>query len=201
MPARSWHRPAIALLLLMAACSPGSPAASGEVSATPSTGPSAGQAGSLPSGCGPIDVRGPSGESVVLDGMWLAEEHNANLPQTWWIRTLGDCLWGAGVAEGLFDSDAPGRVQTLRGTIGEDFVVDGEILQLATTGFEPILVQFYSPLRMFIEFDDDGTIVLREDREYGVPGPRCPDPTFSCLPVLVLRAEQTANETPDASAD
>jgi hypothetical protein len=206
MPARSWHRPAIALLLLVVGCSQGSPTASGDVSGAPSSGPSAGQAGALPPGCEPIDLRGPSGETLVLDGTWTAESHSSGLPKTWWIRTLGDCLWGAGAVGGpgdaaLFEIPTAGRLQTLRGTIGRDYVVEGEIVQVAMSEFAIGDERPYSPLRLLIDFDEDGTVVLREDREPSAEGPRCPDPTLFCLPVLVLRAEQTASETPDASAD
>jgi hypothetical protein len=41
-------------------------------------------------------------------------------------------------------------------------------------------------MRLFIEFEDDGEVVLREDRVLGLEGPRCLG-TTSCLPVLVLR--------------
>jgi hypothetical protein len=175
------------LTLLVSGCTLSSPAASIGPSAAPSAGGSGNEAGSLPPGCEPINVRSPSGERIVLDGEWVAEEHANNLPQTWWIRTLGDCLWGAGVVEDPSDSPSPGRVQTLRGTIGDDFVVEGEIVQVATAEFLPFTVPVYSPLRMLIEFDENGAVVLHEDRESGAPGPRCSDTTFYCLPVLVLR--------------
>jgi hypothetical protein len=200
MPGRRLGRPVIAVLALLAVgCSTGSPAASADPSVEPSAGASAGQAGDLPPGCEPIDIRGPSGVRVDLDGTWTAEAHTSSLPETWWIRTQGDCLWGAGAvgrsgdAE-LFESPDPGRVQIIRGTIGADFVMEGEIVQVGEPGFVPGAFRLWSPLRLFVEFADDGTIVLREDRVRGDPGPRCPEPTSFCIPILVLRP---AGETAD----
>jgi hypothetical protein len=138
-------------------------------------------------------LRDPTGDLITLDGTWVAETHTSSLPETWWISTLGDCLWGAGVvADDLFDSPDPGRVQTIRGTIGQDFVVEGEIVRVATPHFRSGFERTYSPLRLLIEFDDDGTWVLREDRVLGEPGPRCGEPTVFCIPVLVLRPADEA---------
>jgi hypothetical protein len=200
MPVRSWHFRAIALLVtLTVGCSAASPASSVVPSTQPTAGGSEGQAGDLPTGCEPAPaLKAPDGSTVILDGTWTAETHTSSLPETWWFRTVGDCLWGAGAvgARGdaeLFDSPDPGRVQTLRGTIGRDFVVEGEIIRVATPGFATGFERPYSPLRLLIEFDADGTVVLREDREYGVGGPRCGDPNVFCIPVLVLRpADESA---------
>jgi hypothetical protein len=180
-------------LLIIVGCSAGSSGPSIAPSAVPSAAGSGAEAGVLPPGCEPVNLRGPSGERIVLDGTWRAEEHSSSLPETWWIRTLGDCMWAAGALgssedAGLFNSGDPGRVQTIRGTIGSDFVVSGEIVRVATPDFAVGEQRIYSPLRLQIEFDEDGTVVLREDRVYGESGPRCGDPTIFCIPVLVLRS-------------
>jgi hypothetical protein len=182
----------IVLALLVAGCGTESPAPSGKASVLPSAEASAGLVGDLPPGCEPIAINGPDGQRAELDGTWTAEAHSSSLPETWWIRTRGDCLWGAGAvgrsgdAE-LFESPDPGRVQIIRGTIGGDFAVEGEIVQVATPGFVPGPFRLWSPLRLLIEFEDGGAIVLREDRVLGEPGPRCPEPTNFCIPILVLR--------------
>jgi hypothetical protein len=142
------------------------------------------------------ELHGPDGSTVNLDGTWTAETHTSSLPETWWIRTAGDCLWGAGAITGpdLLDNPLAGRVQTLRGKIGQDFVVEGEIVMVAMPQPAVGAERFFSPLRLRIQFDDDGTVVLREDREYGVVGPRCGDPSIFCIPVLVLRpADESAD--------
>jgi hypothetical protein len=170
-------------ILLLAACNA---LASAELSASASAAP----IGGLPPGCHAIDLRGPSGARIVLDGRWLEDAADARM--TWWIRTQGDCVWGAGhiediSPEGSFDA-RPDQVQSLAGHVGSAFVITGEIIWLAalppgTTGTP----SWYSPLRMLIEIDDAGEITLREDREPGVTGPRCPDPSGFCPAPLVLR--------------
>jgi hypothetical protein len=199
MPVRPRGRfGAVLLALLVCACGASTtPSSLADASPSPSAAGPSGEDGSLPQGCQPIDINAPTGEPIALDGEWVAEEHTSSLPETWWILTLGDCLWGAGAIGGteLFEGPDRGRVQTIRGKIGRDFVVEGEIVEVGTQapGFNPLPSSAWSPLRLFIEFEDDGTIVLREDRVRGEPGPRCPEPTYSCIPVLVLRpAEETA---------
>jgi hypothetical protein len=136
-------------------------------------------------------LRGPDGERIVLDGPWV-EVDDVGAPMTWWIRTQGDCVWGNGQVE---DVPPPGEfggrpdlVQSLSGVLGSDFVITGEILNLGDLplGQARSLVP-YSPLRMFILFDDLGEITLHEDREPMVRGPRCPDPVVYCPDPLVLR--------------
>jgi hypothetical protein len=113
---------------------------------------------------------------------------------TWWIRTQGDCVWGAGYMEdpppeGTFEA-RPDHVQSLSGVLESDFVLTGEILLLGAlptfAGNQPR----YSPLRMFIEFDETGEVLLREDREPGISGLRCPDPGGYCpAPLLLQRVD------------
>ena len=176
----------LGLLLLMSGCGPStSPSPSDQPSASPSELAESG----LPPGCGPIELRGPSGERIELDGQWI-EIGDVAAPMTWWIRTQGDCVWGTGHIEGVGTEDPanprPSDVQTLSGVIGSDFVITGEILLLAPLPPLSLLRRPHSPLRMLIEFDAAGEITLREDREPGVSDPRCPDPVVACLAPLVL---------------
>jgi hypothetical protein len=77
------------------------------------------------------------------------------------------------------------------GRLGSDLIIDGEILRLGPYAPSDAARAIYSPIRLTVDFDDDGQVVLREDRVYGVAGPRCGDPVIFCIPVLVLRpAEQ-----------
>ncbi len=148
-------------------------------------------AGNLPPGCSPIDLRTPSGERIDLDGTW-AEQGTGGELMTWWIRTQGNCVWGAGYIdnvppEGTFEA-RPDHVQSLAGLLGTDFVITGEIIWLGAFPTEAQAAPSrYSPLRMFVEFDDAGEIFLREDREPGVTGLRCPDPSGFCPAPLVLK--------------
>ncbi len=96
-------------------------------------------------------------------------------------------MWGSGHVANMpphGSPEAPHTVQSLSGHVGTDFVITGEILFL---GPRPLgNLPPHSPLRMHIDFDDAGSFILREDREPGVTGPRCPDPTAYCPAPLVL---------------
>ena len=149
-------------------------------------------AGNLPPGCSPIDLRTPSGERIRLDGSW-AEVGTGGELMTWWISTQGNCVWGAGSIDdpppaGTFEA-RPDHVQSLRGLLGSDFVITGEIVWLGglPLGGAPGVPAVYSPLRMFVEFDEAGEIRLREDREPGATGLRCPEPSGFCPAPLVLQ--------------
>jgi hypothetical protein len=85
-------------------------------------------------------------------------------------------------------ANRPDHVQHLRGHIGTDFVIEGEIVLLGQTGFF-MAAPIYAPVQLLIEFEDGGEIVLREDRAYGVQGPRCVDTAGYCLRPLVLRLQ------------
>jgi hypothetical protein len=175
------------LALLVSGCTP---ADSASPSVQQSAIPSEEVAGNLPPGCEPIELRGPNGERIELDGIWT-EVGTEGEPTTWWIRTLGNCVRGAGHVEDIRpDGDfgaRPDHVQSLAGRIGSDFVISGEILWLAPLLPYPDNPPRYAVLRMLIQFDDAGEIILREDREPGVPGPHCPDPVSFCPPPLVLQ--------------
>ena len=107
---------------------------------------------------------------------------------TWRIKTQGTCIWGVGIVESVPYEEANdvGNVQTFRGHVGTDFVIDGEIVLMGpdVNFFRPPI---YSPVRLIIDFDANGQVSLLEDREPGVPGPRCIDPANACLRPLVLR--------------
>lgn len=78
-------------------------------------------------------------------------------------------------------------LQALRGIVDPSFVIEGELVEVAPMDMPgERAFPFVAPIRLLIEFDAGGAIVLREDREYGDPGPRCPDPAFHCLVPLVL---------------
>jgi len=184
---RSLVRAASVLLsiVLLAGCTPSTePSASFE----PSPSAASSGVGNRVPGCGPIELRAPSGELVVLNGVW--REDTESTPLTWWIRTEGDCVWGAGVVGDRAEGSVPPRphqVQSLNGTIGSDFWITGEIIWLGPTeSNEAGPLPRWAPLRMHIEFDETNQISLREDREPGVTGLHCPDPSGYCPDPLVL---------------
>ncbi len=181
-----WLRRAlIGAAIVVAACTP-SPA---PPTATPPTESLPAEVGNLPPGCDPIDLRTPSGQTVDLTGIWIQDEKEGRQPSKWWIRTLGDCIWGTGTYDDYTEDAFLTRadsVQVFQGRMGNDFVIDGTIVLLGSPPFFAV-VQFFAEVRIIIDFDDDGQIMLREDRAPGVQGPSCPDPVYYCPLPLLLR--------------
>jgi hypothetical protein len=180
----------LSALLTAAACTSSvEPQASEALSAVPTTGSAAG--GDLPPGCKPIDLRAPTGERIDLNGVWTEIGTVGGNPMTWWIRTEGDCVWGAGSVEEVppqGDAVRPGDVQSLAGRMGSDFVITGEIISLGLLPFgAPRDPPRYATVEVEIVFDDAGNITLHENRDPGVTGPRCPDPAGYCPAPLVLQ--------------
>jgi hypothetical protein len=157
----------------------GSPAESGEP-----------DAGNLPAGCEPIELRGPDGSPVELDGTWIDQSRDDAGQLTWWIRTEGDCLYGAATVDEVpeeGESMNPGTVLLYTGTIRPDFTIDGPMLHVGPVPAHAPLVPIYADVRLLIEFTDAGGIELREDRVPGVVtgGIRCIEQSF-CFPPLIL---------------
>lgn len=186
MAARTpWLRALIGAACLVAACTP-TPAP--PASAPPTESPAA-AVSNLPTGCEPIDLRSPAGEPVDLNGIWIQDDQESRQPSKWWIRTLGDCIWGTGIYDDYTEDPLFAlsfSVQGLQGRVGNDFVIDSTIVHL---GPHPALAlpQYLAEVRLLIEFDASGEITLREDRIPGVEGPRCPLSFNLCPAPLVLR--------------
>jgi hypothetical protein len=176
-------------VLLASACSSGPPSAAPSAlvesaSAEPTSPPATG----LPAGCNDIDMRVPStGEALDLEGTWFVDPADG-IPATWWTQPFGDCIWGTGIYDEIpegFTAEAA-SVQTMQGTINNDFTIDSTVVLL---GLHPEFVtpDLFAEVHWRIEFDDAGSVTLVEDREPGVAGPRCPDPVGYCPAPLVLR--------------
>jgi hypothetical protein len=111
----------------------------------------------------------------------------------WWIRSFGDCVFGTGIADEYTEETFFARsdmVQALRGNVRPDFSIDGSIALLGPTAPFTADRPLDAEVRILIVFDDAGGITLREDRERGVLGPRCPDPSNYCLAPLLLRPKE-----------
>jgi hypothetical protein len=177
----------LAGVLLIAGCAQASPqpsAASLPASPPESTAPG----GNLPPNCEPVELRGPDGTRVDLGGTWIDQSRTDAGQTTWWIRTLGNCLYGVGSVadvpeEGM--SANHGTVLHYTGTIQPDFTIDGPMLHLGPV--DALEVAVSEDVRFLIVLPDDGGIELHEDREMGVVtgGPRCVEQAF-CFPPLVL---------------
>jgi hypothetical protein len=179
-----WLRALIGAACVVAGCTP---SAAPQTSVPPSETPA--EVSNLPPGCEPIELRSPAGEPVNLNGIWIQDDNEGRFPSKWWIQTLGDCIWGAGIFDDYTEDPLvahPMAVQGLQGRVGNDFVIDSTIVLL---GPRPTMAlpQTLAEVRLLIEFDPAGQVTLREDRIPGVQGPRCPDPLVVCPQPLLLR--------------
>jgi hypothetical protein len=136
----------------------------------------------LPPGCQTIDLRGPDGSEVDLEGEWYDVSREDAAQMTWWIRTAGDCFYGVGTVPQGFDYSDSFSVQSYSGVIQSDFTIDGAFVHLGGHNDAETIAE-YVPATLLIEFEDDGTIAIREDREPNVPGPRCPRPEVCAAPL------------------
>lgn len=180
---RPWLWVLLGAACVIAACTP-TPAPA--TSVPPTESPTA--VGNLPLGCEPINLRSPAGETVDLNGIWIQDDKEGRRPSKWWIRTLGDCIWGTGIFDDYTEDEfaLSFSVQGLQGRVGNDFAIDSTIVLL---GPHPPSVgpEYLAEVRLLIDFDSAGEIILREDRIPGVQGPRCPEPLGVCPAPLVLR--------------
>jgi len=184
-PTSRLRRALIGAAIVVAACTP-SPA---PPTSTPPAESSAAEVGNLPPGCDPIDLRTTSGQTVDLNGIWIQDEIEGRQPSKWWIRALGDCVWGSGIYDTYTEDEFLSRsdsVQVLQGRVGNDFVIEGTIVLLGPHPAFAVL-QYHADVRIQIDIDSDGGITLREDRVPGLQGPRCPDPVGYCPAPLLLR--------------
>jgi len=188
-PQTAWLRALLGAAWVVAACTPISAPPS---SVLPSESPPA-EVSSLPKGCEPIDLRSPAGEAVDLNGIWIQDDQEGRQAAKWWIRTLGDCIWGTGIYDVYTEdpvSAQPFSVQGLQGRVGNDFVIDATIILLGPHAAP----QYLAEVQLRIEFDPAGEIILRENRTPGAQGPRCPDPVGYCpAPLLLRRSSRGGN--------
>jgi hypothetical protein len=184
----------VGLVAMAAGCSSpsGTPAATGE-----SSGPAESAqpvVGNWPPGCEAIPLVAPDGSEVELSGTWIDISRTDAAQMTWWIQAQGDCFYGTGTV-GEVPEEGPSMtsytVQTYTGTIRSDFTVDGRMIHLGPRPGFAGGEQIWAEVRLLIEFADDGTVQIREDRVAGeIDPPRCLDPVF-CLPPMVLVPRET----------
>jgi len=146
----------------------------------------------LPPECETIDLRTPAGERIDLTGEWADSGGElAGMFERTWLNQIGDCVYGS-VLGGAFVRDAElveASLTNLSGRIGSDFRIEFEVVMV----FQDTLFAFgeYSAMAMVIEWDDDGRIRLREDRDPGETASRCPQAALSCpAPVIWYRVDE-----------
>jgi len=157
--------------------------------------PSVNPARGLPPGCETIDLRSPTGERIDLTGEWAGSGGGlANTFERTWLNQIGDCVYGsvlggAFVREAEFAEFVEASLTNLSGRIGSDFRIEFEVVMV----FQDTQFAFgeYSAMAMVIEWDDDGRLRLREDREPGDRASRCVQANIGCpSPVIWYRVDE-----------
>jgi len=147
----------------------------------------------LPSGCAPIDLRDPDGARVELTGEWEAENPLTAPEEQVLLQQVGDCVWGT--VHGVYRPDSEDERETfvvnLGGDVAPAFTVDLEVVMVYQDARFPFAP--YSTMAMFIEWDADGRIRLREDRDPNERAGRCAaQPQLDCPPpVTWYRADHS----------
>jgi hypothetical protein len=161
---------------------------------TPSIGPSAtapAQAG-LPEGCEPLDLRGPDGETVDLSGSWAGSGILAiSADEVVVLNQVGGCVYGSMTGP---DGNGQQAVTILVGRINPNFTIDFEVVTITRPARDPVFRYPFaesSTVVMVIEWDGEGRLRLREDREPGEIAERCVQPTLPCPdPVIWYPVEE-----------
>lgn len=154
------------LAALMTACGSTS---SPSLSAADPSAAGAIQAG-LPPDCKPIDLLSPTGVRVDLTGQWAGSGILAGHDEMAWLNQIGDCVYGS-VVGGEISRGPRQTIVNLNGRVGADFVIGFEVV-MVTQG-DQLLFGEHSTMVMAIEWEADGRIRLREDREPGELASRC----------------------------
>ena len=174
---------------LVTACA-SAPAAPGASPSFAEPVPSVNTARGLPPGCETIDLRGPTGERIDLTGEWNGSTTLfLNATEVALLNEVGGCVYGS--ATGV-DPDGSEVISNLSGRLSSDFTIEFEVVIV----YQHTVFPFgeYSTMVMVIEWDDDGRIRLREDRETGVAPGRCIDSRFECLPVIWYRLDDVPQQ-------
>jgi len=141
----------------------------------------------LPPGCETIDLRGPTGERIDLTGEWTGSSRLFNEFDTEvaLMNEVGGCVYGS--VTGV-DPDGSETISNLSGHLSSDFTIEFDIVIVYQQ--TPFPFGEYSSMVMLIEWDDQGRIRLREDREPGEVAGRCTDSRFQCpIPVIWYRVD------------
>lgn len=173
----------LAVVLFVMGCQP---TISSPLSTSPSSVASSVGGPGLPPGCAPIDLRDPDGARVELTGEWEAENPLTAPEEQVLLQQVGDCVWGT--VHGVFRPDSEEERETFVVNLGGDvtsaFTVDLEVVMVhqdARFLFSP-----YSTMSMLVEWDSDGRIRLREDRDPNERAGYCAaQPQFDCPPPVI----------------
>jgi hypothetical protein len=146
------------------------------------------------------------GESVNLTGEWTGVGGTVwflNVDGTGertFILQSGDCVW-ISISDDQFRQQVPDEQSLLAqfsGTMTADYTVTGQLAALRLYN-DPFAVGEYDQLtdvRLRIEWDEDGRILLLEDREKGVVGPRCANAEMWCPDPFILQRVEDGTGPP-----
>ena len=106
------------------------------------------------------------------------------------LSEVGGCVYGS--VTGL-DGNGEEAVTNLSGRVRADFTIQFEFVTVKQAGFafgEGYGFAEYGAMVMIIEWDDDGRMRLREDREPGERASRCVQANVGCpSPVIWYRTD------------
>lgn len=175
----------------------------------PPTGESQAPAAGDGTACSPLSLRTPGGDPVDLNGEWGGGTWFSIPPSTGertFILQIGECVWISITDDQFRDDPTPNRslLGQMFGRISSDFRVTGDLVTIFrwvdpfTYGEQPRL----APVRLVIDFEDgSGRMLLREDREPGVQGPRCPNPVMWCPdPTELVKLTDLSEPSPEPSS-
>lgn len=182
-PFAARHKVLLAVVVFVIGCQP---TISSPPSTIPSSAASPAAGGGLPPGCAPIDLRDPDGARVELTGEWEAENPLTAPEEQVLLQQVGDCVWGTvhGVYRPASEEERETFVVNLGGDVAPAFTVDLEVVMVYQDARFPFAP--YSTMAMFIEWDSDGRIRLREDRDPNERAGYCAaQPQFDCPPPVI----------------
>ena len=179
----------VAVIAALTACA-SAPAAPGASPSYAEPLPSLDPGRGLPPGCQTVDLRSPSGERIDLTGEWAGTGFLVGDGEVAWLKEMGDCIYGSVAGDWPFGGET---IANLSGRARTDFRIGFEVVIVTQPATNPY--GEYSTLVMVIEWDDDGRIRLREDRDPGETASRCPEGALSCpAPVIWYRVDEAPQQ-------
>ena len=99
-------------ILLLAACSGGSPQPSGDAA------------------CPPVQVSGPDNQPLDLSGVWSGNDGGL-----YYIKQIGSCVWWSGVSNFTEQGQYPGQewIMTFRGTMDAEGRINGDFVDVKSS--------------------------------------------------------------------
>jgi hypothetical protein len=131
-----------------------------------------------------------------LTGTWAGTGYLVGDDEVAWLMQLGDCVYGT-VTSAELNSESGSKIvrrTLLSGRVAPDVAIPLDVVIVSQPGGAHRFAA-YSTMTMLIEWEEDGRIRLREDRERGVEAARCrnmqcPGATTAPIPVIWYRIDE-----------